>query len=197
VTDAVRIGIEPTIERVRQLCARAIPGSVQIQLRDREIPARIRLELGRRLIELTRAAGQVLAVNDRADIAAMLGADALHLGELGIDAREARMLLGDDVWISRAWHPGKDPAPPEDLERLDAVVIAPVLAPRTGRPELGTDGIARARHSVSAGVRVYALGGVDASNASACLRAGADGIAAIGAVFDTDPLPLLAALGIG
>jgi thiamine monophosphate synthase len=37
---------------------------------------------------------------------------------------------------------------------------------------------------------------VDASNASACLAAGAAGVAVIGAALSSDPEPLLSALGI-
>jgi thiamine monophosphate synthase len=45
--------------------------------------------------------------------------------------------------------------------------------------------------------RLFALGGVEAANVSACLEAGADGIGAIASIFGSDaPEPLLAALGI-
>lgn len=195
ITDAARIGVDSTLGRARVLLGRARSGSVQVQLRDRALDARARLELGRRLLELTRATGHTLCVNDRADLAALLGADALHLGDASIRAAEARSVLGPEIWISRAWHPGVVAETPEDLADLDALVISPALAPRKGNPRLGIDGLVRARR-VLAGVRMYALGGVDASNASECLRAGADGVAAIGAVFDSDPEPLLEALGI-
>jgi thiamine monophosphate synthase len=43
---------------------------------------------------------------------------------------------------------------------------------------------------------LFALGGVDESNAAACLAAGADGIAVVGAALAPNPLPLLSALQI-
>jgi thiamine monophosphate synthase len=43
---------------------------------------------------------------------------------------------------------------------------------------------------------VFALGAVDASNAAACLAAGASGVAVIGAALAPDPTALLSALDI-
>jgi thiamine-phosphate pyrophosphorylase len=61
---------------------------------------------------------------------------------------------------------------------------------------LGAEAIARARE-VAGACLLYALGGVTSENAASVLAAGAEGVAVIGAVLDTDdPLPLLEALGI-
>jgi thiamine-phosphate pyrophosphorylase len=179
--------------RLETLLAAAVPGSVMVQLRDRQLADRERIALGHELRALTRRYRQLFAVNDRCDLAFVLETDGLHLGEKSISPEDARKLVGS-LWISRACH---DPARAES-QGADAVVLAPVLAPRKGASALGVAGIAAARGALagSSGL-LYALGGVDAASAPACLAAGADGVAAIGAVLDgRDVLPLVDALGI-
>lgn len=192
VTDVAASAGDP-VRLVERVAAPVAPGSLVIQLRDRELPARARLALGRRLVEVARSHAHRFVVNDRLDLAVLLGADGVHLPEAGVAAHEARRLLGPDAWISVAAH---DPerAPPASAS---AVVLAPVLAPRKGREPLGLAALRRARQRLGRTTALYALGGVDAASAVACLEAGADGVAVVGAVLGgRDPQPLLAALGI-
>jgi thiamine-phosphate pyrophosphorylase len=197
VTDTGRASAAQWLAQLRPWLACAEPGSVLVQLRDRQLEAQDRLAFGRRLRELTRRHEQHLAVNDRLDLALLLDADAVHLPEASMRARDARSFLErhrPGWFISAAWHePTRLPEP-----EVDALLLSPVSAPRKGRPELGVSGIrdavlvrAARRH------RIYALGGVGAEDAPGLLAAGADGVAVIGALFDPHgPLPLLAALGI-
>lgn len=178
-------------QRIEAIAARAKPGAILVQLRDLELPVRERLALGRRLLTILRPLGQLLAVNDRADLAVLLEADGLHLGERGLAVADARRIVGDS-WISRACH-----APAlAGAQGADAVLLSPVLAPRKGNPALGLGGLREARATLTNGL-LYALGGVDAAGAAACLECGADGVAVVGAALgDDDPLPLLQAMGI-
>ncbi len=187
ITDTRVAAIGVLEPRLEALCAAAAPGSVMIQLRDRELPVRDRVALGERLAGVSRRTGQLFSVNDRADLALLLGADALHLGEHSIDARDARRVVGDALWISRAIHEPGQAAP-----GADAVLLSPIVAPRKGRPALGLGALGRRD-----GTLLYALGGIDADSARACLDAGADGVAVVGAALDgRAPEPLLAALGM-
>ena len=190
ITEASVASGEQLLERTARLLAAARPGSVLVQLRDRQLPVRERLDLGRALRRLTQHYDQPLAVNDRLDLALLLEADALHLGERSVLADDARRVWGNR-FISRACHEPERAT----LSGADAVVLAPVLAPRKGAPALGPEGLRVARGRVGSGL-LYALGGVDADGAPGCLEAGADGVAAIGAAFGgSDPTPLLRAAG--
>jgi thiamine-phosphate pyrophosphorylase len=184
ISDVARFGEAHTLERTRWLARAAKPGSLAVLLRDHELGARRRWELGRRLRGELGAAGQALWVADRIDLALALEADGLHLGEQSVSVLDARRLWTG--FVSVALH---DPQAPS--AGADAVLLSPILAARKGRPALGVAALGRVR-----GARVFALGGVDAQGAAACLSAGAQGVAAIGAVFDADPALLLAALGI-
>lgn len=189
ITDFSRGDRGARIARVERCLALARPASVLVQLRDPELGARARLELGRHLVALARAQGQSFAVNDRLDLAKLLGADAVHLGEGSVDAHEVRRLL-PHAWVSRAWHGGTPPA------GADALLLSPIFEARHGRTALGAPSLRLARARIGA-LPLYALGGVTPERASEAVATGAHGVAVIGAVLDgDDPLPLLGALGI-
>lgn len=195
ITDVTVLPAAPMVERLARWLARAAPATMMVQLRDRQLSGRERLPLALQLAELCQQTGQSLCVNDRLDIATLAGASAVHLPAAGLSRDQASALLVSGAWVSSPWHP---PDPPPEA---DALLVSPVLAARKGRPPLGFSGLARARSALEGrpGVRplLYALGGVTASNAPECLAAGADGIAAIGAVLaEPDPDPLLRALRI-
>jgi thiamine-phosphate pyrophosphorylase len=192
ITDTAVVPVGRLEERLEILCAAAAAASVVIQLRDRELGVRERLGLGRRLCAIARQHGQLLAVNDRLDLALLLGADWVHLGESSVEPADARRLVGPAMMISRACHDPHTAQP----RGADAIVLSPVLAARKGNPALGVGVAAQARRAAQAAL-LYALGGVDAAGAARCLAAGFDGVAAIGAVLGRpDPRPLLEANGI-
>lgn len=196
ISDCERWSQRHVVERVTTICAAAIPGSVVVQLRDRQLPARERLALGQQLLGAAHDNGQQLIVNERLDLAVLLGADGVHLPEQAVPADEARHFLmqqrGAQPWLSCASHRATRVV----SDALDAVVLSPILAQRKGRPALGLAALNEARAVLQAGRRLFALGGVDAARAAQCLAAGADGVAVIGAAFDQDPRLLLTALGI-
>ncbi len=140
-------------ERSERAARRAKPGSVLFVLRDKERSARERVELGRALASVARGAGQLFGVADRLDLALLLGADALHLGEGSVATEDARRLLGGRAFVTRAVHVPEDAA----LAEADGAVFSPVIEPRKSNPAWGLGGLARARekahHSRSRAVR--------------------------------------------
>jgi thiamine-phosphate pyrophosphorylase len=185
---------EALLERAERASAAAEPESVLFVLRDKERPTRERLELGRALAALARRTGQRFGVADRLDLALLLDAGAIHLGEGSVETADARRLLGGRTFVTRAVH-APEAAP---LTEADGVVFSPVIEPRKGKPAWGLGGLLHAREKLgSRGPALYALGGVSAENAAACLASGATGVAVIGALFGSDdPTPLLGALAI-
>lgn len=197
ITDREVASAAETLERFGRLAAAAAPGSVILELRDRELSGRERLAFGRELKRIAVAAGQWLGVNDRLDLALLLEAESVHLAEGSVRASDARRLLGPRCFLTRACHDARGVLEPE----VDAWVLSPIVAERKGNPPLGLGvlGDFRARCRAAAGAPgrpgLYALGGVAATNAAACVAAGASGVAVIGAALrSADPLPLLRAL---
>jgi thiamine-phosphate pyrophosphorylase len=202
MSDTERGPVDGWLQSLQPVLAAARPGSVQVLLRDRQLPIRERRELGERLRHTTRAHGQWLSVSDRLDLAWLLDADAVHLGEDGVAASDARafgLAHGRAWWVSTACHS------PEALAVVtaDAALLSPVLAPRKGNPVLGLAGLERAvlareRRGAALGTcALYALGGVTRHDVRELLAAGADGVALIGELFVPGAgLELLSALGI-
>src|SRR5215207_6119268 len=104
ITDLTRFSLEHSLARAAELARLARPGTFAVLLRDREVSARERATFGRELCRIVRATRQELWIADRLDLALVLGADGVHLGEASVTAREARQLLGAERRISRAWH---------------------------------------------------------------------------------------------
>ncbi len=196
LSDFGRLGLERTLERFSALAFAATPGSVLILLRDYELPLATRLRISERLSVLTARAEQTFGLAERADLARAVGARALHLPGSGISARDARAYLGEAVFLSRGYHAPETEPEPEPEPDLDACLLSPIFEPRKGRPALGVAALERTALLPGARPALFALGGVEAHNAAACLSAGAAGVAVIGAALRPDPEPLLRALGI-
>lgn len=72
-------------------------GADVIQLREKEMGIRDRLEFGLKLRELTRQEGVLFIVNDDVDLALILDADGVHLGQDDIPIRFVRPLMKDKI----------------------------------------------------------------------------------------------------
>lgn len=173
ISDRARVPDDELIRRIE----RGGPG-LAVQLRDPALSAGELLALGRRLRSATRAVGARLWVNDRLDLAVLLDADGVHLGRASVSVADARRALGADRVVSRSAHSLDDVVRAAEAG-ADAVLLSPVFAsPGKGAP-LALGAVAEARHRLPSTTRLYALGGVDLTNAASCVAAGATGVAAI------------------
>lgn len=161
--EARGLELEPFCEAV--LSGR--PGA--LQLRDKRGAPRETLARLRALAPLARRAGVPLFANDRPDLAALAGADGVHLGQTDLPAGEvAERWSGLAVGLST-----HDDAQLEEalaLARLAYVAVGPVFETRnkTGSegpaPEVGLDALARrARRAAERRPQmpVVAIGGLD------------------------------------
>jgi thiamine-phosphate pyrophosphorylase len=176
----------PEPELFRRLAALAsLPPSARrlfaVQLRDPDLSARDLLRLGTRLRDTTAAFGAALFVNDRLDLARILGADGIHLGRRSVSVADARAFLPRDTLVSVACHSIADVLRAAS-DGADVAVLSPIFAsPGKGAP-LGVAVLREAKHELAArglAVHLVALGGVDVANAGSCFAAGADAVSAI------------------
>jgi thiamine-phosphate pyrophosphorylase len=118
-------------------------------------------------------------VNDDVEAALRLGADGVHIGAYDEGAERAR---GEGLLLGRS-------AATLAQAQVDAdyLGVGPVWATPSKEdadPAIGLDGLAAIARAVH--VPVVAIGGVDASNAADCIRAGAEGVAVIRAATDPE-----------
>ena len=184
----------------REIVRDAIAGGVDIvQLREKNVPARERYELGLDLRELTRDSGVPLIVNDRVDIAQAIDADGVHLGDEDLPVEIARDLLGEDAIVGRSVSFVEDA---REAERAGADYLGVGAIYATGSKDdiddeehaIGLDRLESICEAVS--IPVVGIGGVDASNAARVAATGADGVAVITAITGAaDPEAATRALG--
>lgn len=166
-----------TVRRARALLDLIEPTLVVFGVRDHQAPVIRRMALARALIDVGRPRGARVVVHDRVDVARVVEADGVHLGERSIDAASARALLGAGAWIGRSCHDAAG-LRAAAAEQVDVATLSPLFpSPGKGAP-LGEERFAALRSSVPA-LAVLALGGIDPGNAGRALSAGATGLAMI------------------
>lgn len=152
-----------------------------IQLRQKDMPAGELLRLARALRDAADGKA-LLTVNDRADIAALSGADGVHLGESGIDAASARRLLGEGALIGRSVHDAAG-AVRAQREGADYLILGTIF-PTPSHPGAAGAGLGLMEEAARAvSVPLLGIGGIGEGNVADLIRAGAGGAAAISAVF--------------
>ncbi len=143
-------------------------------LRDYHADARALMAAGRVLRKLCHEHGAQFLVNRRADIAASLQADGVHLPAEGMRVSEARALLGPTALIGASCHNAEELRRAEDADYVTLSPFAPV--PGKGPP---IDRGAWREMCRIATNPVVALGGISAATGTDALEAGAHGVAAI------------------
>ena len=149
--------------------------------------ARVLFELSEQSAALTRGSATRLLVNDRADVAAAAGADGVHLTTQSINAKTIRRTFGEDFLIGVSTHSLAE-AEVAKRDGADFVVFGPVFA-TPSKENYGLPAELAKLECVAKELSpfpVLALGGVDVTNARACLRAGASGIAGISLFQESD-----------
>lgn len=84
-------------ERVAELACEG--GADCLQLREKDLPDRVLLERAKRLREITNAHGVSCVINDRPDIALMVSADGVHVGQDDLPVQMVRRLSGSRLLI--------------------------------------------------------------------------------------------------
>jgi thiamine-phosphate pyrophosphorylase len=126
-------------------------------------------------------------VNDRTDIALMLGADGVHVGQDDLPPSAVRAVAGDRLLIGYSTH-NADQLLAADAEPVDYLAIGPIFATVSKEnpdPVVGTTGLARL-HALTQKPLV-AIGGITRSNAREAMEAGADSFAVISDLLNPDP----------
>jgi len=151
-----------------------------IQIREKNLTARVLFELVSRAAEITGGTSTGLLVNDRADIAAGAGADGVHLTTQSIDASTIRKTFNKDFLIGASTHSLAEATAARDLG-ADFAVYGPIYQTKSKEQYGAPQGLSNLSEVTRALDRfpVLALGGISASNAKECLEAGACGIAGI------------------
>jgi len=135
------------------------------------------------LLPIARDRGVAFLINDRADLAAELDADGVHIGQQDHDYTTARGLLGPDRTVGVTCHDSRHLAMQAAEQGADYVAFGAFFPTDTKTPKsrAGVDLLAW-WHELFI-VPCVAIGGITAANCGELVRAGADFLAVIGAVW--------------
>jgi thiamine-phosphate pyrophosphorylase len=193
VTDP-RFDLATTCDALRDAAASLGGERVVVQLRDKQADAVSLLSTAHALRAATRKVGARLVINGALAIARQVAADGIHLpgrksaGEMASARAAADEVLGRSAIVTVAAHDDED-VRNATLARVNGVLVSPVFETPGKGPARGVDALRAARAIVDAArhdppLHVVALGGIAAANAAACVEAGADGVAAIRALYE-------------
>lgn len=160
----------------------ALVGGVRlIQLREKDMALRDYVTLAHEVRALTAAAGALLIVNDRLDVALAVGADGVHLGQDDFPIPEARR-LAPDLLIGASTHSIEEALRAQD-EGTSTINIGPIYPTGTKVWEgefLGLEGLQSIARVAT--VPFTVMGGIKQSHIPGLLKAGARVIALVTAV---------------
>ena len=162
-----------------------------IQIREKNLPARLLFDLADAAVEITGKSDTRLLINGRADIALAAGADGVHLPADGLSAEVIRRSFPSGFLIGVSTHSAEE-ALAGKATGADFVTFGPVFeSPGKGKPQ-GVETLQRVCKLVYP-FPVIALGGIDESNYQNVLENGASGFAAIRFLNDENRLRRLLA----
>jgi thiamine-phosphate pyrophosphorylase len=159
-------------------------GATVVQLRLKGASTEQVVDEGRPFRHLCSLHGVEFVVNDDVEAALELGADAVHLGQ-DDEGAERAIAAGLAVGISAATEEEARAAAEVPAAYVGAGPVWATPSKEDAAPPIGLEGLEAMR---GLPVPVIAIGGIDATNAADCIRAGVDGVAVIRAARDAKRL---------
>lgn len=175
------------IERVRAAMHGTAPhGWAALQYRNKLATAAQRMTEARALAALCTEYGVPLIINDDVELALAVGADGAHLGSDDGDLSQARARLGP-LLLGASCYDRLDLARRAVSAGADYVAFGSTF-PSPTKPDAIHAPLALFEQARAFGVPLVAIGGITSANAAEVIRAGADCVAVISALFETpDP----------
>jgi thiamine-phosphate pyrophosphorylase len=162
-------------------CARNLvdAGVRLLQYRHKNASTRQLFDASRELAAFLNPLGVRCIVNDRADVAALAGADGVHVGQDDLAVEQARAVLGERKWVGVSTHNEKQFRDAMETS-ADYIAVGPIFS--TGSkanpdPVVGVDFIREMRALTDR--PIVAIGGITLERAAEAVDAGADCVAVI------------------
>jgi thiamine-phosphate pyrophosphorylase len=176
-------GNRPDRSHVELAEATLTGGARFVQLRIKSGTTRDFVDIARTVKRLTDRFAAALIINDRADIAQLVEAAGVHLGQDDLSATDARKYLGAGKIIGVSTHnlaQAREVIEGGDADYLAFGPIFPTASKNNPDPVQGLAELRRVREHCR--LPLVAIGGITRETLPEVLRAGADAIAVIGAI---------------
>ena len=179
VTDRGLCGNKPLEEVVIEAVK---GGAAYVQLREKDVSTGFFLEEAKRIKILLEQYRVPLIINDRVDVALACGAEGVHIGQEDMPYEIVRKLMGQKAIIGLSVETWEDVKASQKMD-VNYIGVSPVFSTPTKtdtKGAWGLEGLAKikafSRHPL------VAIGGINESNVSEVVKAGADCIAVVSAI---------------
>ena len=170
-------------DEVVALAVQTIAGGVTcVQLRDKTRPPSALHALALALLDALKPSNTPLIINDHAELAVMVGAQGVHVGQSDTPASTLKAQLPPHMWLGLSVENMANVHAANQLG-VDYLGISPVFDTPTKTdtaPAWGLNGLQLARAATQ--LPLVAIGGINLGNASQVLAHGADGLALVSAL---------------
>lgn len=170
---------------INEVAAAIKGGAVIVQYRDKNpVDAPF---LARELVKICHQYNVPLLINDDIELAALVGADGVHLGREDGAVTQARKLLGSEAIIGVSCYNFVEQAMAAQAQGATYAAFGRFF-PSSSKPLAAPAQIETLRQAKRAlTIPIVAIGGILPDNGAQLLAAGADLLAVIGGVFDHQP----------
>lgn len=157
-------------------------GADAVQLREKSLPDNKLIPIAEKFKEITSRAKTLFILNDRADIANMVDADGLHIGQSDIDVPTARELIGKNKILGVSTH-NISQAKKAQHEGATYISAGPIFYTTTKdyEPPVGLDYLRQVKREIK--IPFVAIGAINLQNINDVLDAGATCIAICSAII--------------
>jgi len=165
-------------------------GADVIQLRDKLDSKEELIEIGKKLRKITRETGVSFIVNDYPEIAKVVDADGVHIGQEDISFEEAKKIVGENKIVGLSTH-NKEQILKAIKLGADYIGVGPVFETASKEnpdPIIGVELIKWV--SEKCDIPFVAIGGINLNNLDKVLSAGARCIAVISAIMQAENIKL-------
>lgn len=173
---------------VRLAASLAEAGVRLLQYRNKAAGAGELLKKSRALAEELGPRGVAFVVNDRPDVAALAGAQGVHVGQDDLEVEAARRVIGAEKWVGVSTH-NPDQFREAAKTSADYVAVGPIFATASKTnpdPVVGFDILRQVRRVTDK--PIVAIGGIALEQAGEVIEAGADSVAVISGILQAaDP----------
>lgn len=172
----------------------ALQGGISLlQYRNKLANHKLQTQQARAILLLCRQYSVPLIINDSVKLCLTLGADGVHLGADDGNLKEVRARMGSDKILGASCYNCFDLALSAQQAGASYVAFGACFASKTkpNAPVASLDLFKRAK--VELNIPTVAIGGITLHNAPQVLKAGANAIAVINAIFDADNIKLATA----
>jgi thiamine-phosphate pyrophosphorylase len=157
-----------------------------VQLRIKDAPMEKIRVVAETLRKLTEGTDTRLIINDYPDLAALIGADGVHVGQDDLPCDLVREIVGPEAVIGLSTHSLAQTKLARGL-KTDYIGVGPVFITPTKKNPDPVLGLARMREMIQAAtVPAVAIGGIDLTNLPLVLEAGARNVCMVRAINNSE-----------